>query len=312
MIILGSITTTVLAQYPTRVIKLVVPFPPAGATDVVARIIAQKIVPNIGQSIVVENRAGAGGTIGSDVVAKAVPDGYTLLMATTSTHSIAPLLGKIPYDPIKDFVPIVHVANVPNVLVVSPSLSAKSVKDLVALAKAKPGQLNYASNGTGTIIHLYAELFKLVSGTDIVHTPYKGTALALPEVANGQIAMLFDSLASVMPFAKSGRVRAIAVVSPQRSPLLPDVPTFTEAGMPAYETYNSWFGIFAPARTPGEVAARVHLEVSAALKESDLLERFANVGAIPVGGTPEQFVESFRNEAAKWGRVVDAAGLRQP
>ena len=311
LLIACALPMAALAQYPARAIKLIVPFPPAGATDAVARIVAQKLAERLGQSIVIDNRPGAGGTIGSDLVAKASPDGYTLLMATTSTHSIAPLLGKLAYDPIRDFAPIVHVANVPNVLVVSPVLAVRDVKDLVALAKSKPGQLNYASSGNGTIVHLNAELFKLISGTDIVHVPYKGTALSIPDVANGQIAMLFDSLASAMPHVKSGRVRPIALNSPQRSPLLPGVPTFAEAGMPAYDTYT-WFGMFAPAGTPREVVARVQAEVVAALKAPDLLERFANVGAEPVGGTPEQFVERIRSDTAKWARVVQAAGLKQP
>lgn len=228
------------AQYPNRPVRLIVPFPPAGATDVVARIVAQKLAERLGQAVVVENRPGAGGVIGSDFVAKAAPDGYTLLMATTSTHSIGPSLAKLPYDAIKDFAPVIHVANVPNVLVVSPLLEAKDVKELVALAKAKPGQLNYASSGNGTILHLYGELFKLLSGTDMVHVPYKGTALSIPDVASGQISMLFDSLGSVSPYWKAGRVRPIAINALRRSPLMPDVPTFAEAGMPAFETYTSW------------------------------------------------------------------------
>ena len=299
-----------LGQYPARAVKLIVPFPPAGATDIVARIVAQKLSERVGQPVVVENRPGAGGSIGSDLVAKAAPDGYTLLMATTSTHSIGPSLSKLPYDPIKDFAPIVHVANVPNVLVVSPVLAVKDVKELVALAKSKPGQLNYASSGNGTIVHLNAELFMLLSGTDMVHIPYKGTALSIPDVASGQIAMLFDSLASVMPHVKSGRVRPIALNSPQRSPLMPEVPTFAEAGMPAYDTYT-WFGMFAPAGTPKEVIARVQTEVVAALKAPDLLERFASVGAEPVGSTPGQFVERISSDTAKWARVIQAAGLKQ-
>lgn len=300
-----------IAQYPDRVVKLVVPFPPAGATDVVARLVAQKLTERLGQSVVVENRPGAGGSIGSDVVAKAVPDGYTLLMATTSTHSIGPLLSKLPYDPLRDFAPIIHVANVPNVLVVSPVLGVKDVRELVALAKSKPGQLNYASNGNGTIVHLYAELFKLLSGTDMVNIPYKGTALAIPDVASGQVAMLFDSLASVIPFWKSGRVRPIALNASQRSPLMPEVPTFAEVGMPTFETYTSWFGMFAPAGTQKAVVARIQMEVATALKSHDLLERFANVGAEPVGGTADQFVERFKAEAALWARVIQAAGVKQ-
>ena len=209
--------------------------------------------------MVVENRPGAGGTIGSDLVAKSAPDGYTILMATSSTHSIGPVLQKLPYDPIRDFAAITHVANVPNVLVVSPKLPVANVKELIAYAKANPGKLNFASSGVGTIVHLNAELFKMLTGVDMVHVPYKGTALSIPDVANGNIAMLFDSLASVMPHVKAGNVRPLAVNAPQRSPLLPEVPTLAEAGLPAFDRYT-WFGMFAPAGTPPEIVRRLQTE----------------------------------------------------
>ena len=298
-----------LAQYPQRAIKMMVPFPPAGATDVVGRIVAQKLSERLGQSVVVENRPGAGGSIGSDLVAKSAPDGYTILMATSSTHSIGPALQKLPYDPIKDFAAITHVANVPNVLVVSPKLPVASVKELVAHAKAQPGKLNFASSGVGTIVHLNAELFKMLTGTDLVHVPYKGTALSIPDVANGNIAMLFDSLASVMPHVKAGNVRPIAVNAPQRSPLLPEVPTLAEAGLPAFDRYT-WFGMFAPAGTPPEIVRRLQTEVAASLKAPDLRERFDAVGAEPVGSTPEQFVERIRSDTVKWAEVIKAGNVK--
>jgi tripartite-type tricarboxylate transporter receptor subunit TctC len=297
------------AQYPSRPVKLVVPFPPAGATDVVGRLVAAKLSERLGQSVVVDNKPGAGGSIGSDLVAKSPPDGYTLLIATSSTHSIGPVLQKLPYDPIKDFAPITHVANVPNVLVVSPTLPVGSVKELVALAKSKPGQLNFASSGVGTIVHLNGELFKLISGTDIVHVPYKGTALSIPDVASGNVAMLFDSLASVMPHVKSGKVKPLAVNAAKRQALLPDVPTLAEAGMPQFDRYT-WFGMFAPAGTPPEVVARVQREVVAALQAPDLLERFAAVGAEPVGSTPAEFVERIRSDAARWSEVIRKADVK--
>jgi tripartite-type tricarboxylate transporter receptor subunit TctC len=295
-----------LAQYPSRPIKLVVPFPPAGATDVVGRIVAAKLGERLGQPVVVENRPGAGGTIGSDLVAKSAPDGYTLLIATSSTHSIGPVLQKLPYEPIRDFAPITHVANVPNVLVVSPTLGVSSVAELVALARSKPGELNFASSGVGTIVHLNAELFKMLSGTALVHVPYKGTALAIPDVASGSIAMLFDSLASVMPHIRSGKVKPIAINAPQRSPLLPGVPTLQEAGMAQFDRYT-WFGMFAPARTPAPIVARLQTEVAAAIGAPDVQERFVSVGAEAVGSTPEAFVERIRSDAQRWGEVIKAA-----
>jgi len=298
-----------LAQYPNRPLKLIVPFPPAGATDVVGRIIAQKLGEQLGQPVVVDNKPGAGGTIGSDLAAKSPADGYTLLIATTSTHSIGPVLQKLPYDPIKDFAPVSHVADIPNVLVVSPTLNVSSVKELVALAKAKPGQLNFASSGIGTIVHLNGELFKLLSGTDLVHVPYKGTALSIPDVASGNIAMLFDSLGSVMPHIKSGKVKAIAVNARARQGLLPDVPTLAEAGMPGFNRIT-WFGVFAPAGTPPEIVARVHRDLVTALKAPDLLERFASVGAEAVGSTPAEFVERIRSDSAHWAEVIRRANVK--
>jgi tripartite-type tricarboxylate transporter receptor subunit TctC len=295
--------------YPAKAVKLMVPFPPAGATDVVARFVAQKLGERWGQSVVVENRPGAGGSIGSDLVAKSAPDGYTLLMATSSTHSIGPSLSKLPYDPIRDFAPVIHVANVPNVLVVSPTLPAKSMKEFIALAKSRPGQLNFASSGNGTIVHLNGELFKMLAGVDLQHIPYKGTALAIPDLANGQIAMLFDSLASVMPHIRSNRARPIALNGRARSALLPDVPTFAEAGMPAFDTYT-WFGMFAPGGTPKDIVAKVHDDVLAAIQSPDLLERFASVGAEPVGGTQEQFTARILADTAKWAQVIKAARVK--
>ncbi|MGQ0510616.1 MAG: Bug family tripartite tricarboxylate transporter substrate binding protein [Betaproteobacteria bacterium] len=298
-----------LAQYPNRPIKLIVPFPPAGATDIVGRIVAQKLTERLGQSVVVENKPGAGGSIGSDIVAKSAPDGYTLLMATSSTHSIGPSLQKLPYDPIKDFAAITHVANVPNVLVVSPTLPVKDVKEFVALAKSKPGQLNFASSGVGTIVHLNGELFKMITGIDVQHIPYKGTALSIPDVANGNIAMLFDSLASVMPHVRSNKVRPIAVNAPGRSPLLPEVPTFAEIGMTEYDTYT-WFGMFAPAGTPAAIVARVQAEVVISLAAPDLRERFSQVGAEAVGSTPQQFTARILADTAKWAKVIKAANVK--
>jgi tripartite-type tricarboxylate transporter receptor subunit TctC len=298
-----------LAQYPQRAVKLMVPFPPTGATDVVARIVAQKLSERWGQPVVVENRPGAGGSLGSDLVAKSTPDGYTLLMATSSTHSIGPALQKLPYDPIRDFAAITHVADVPNVLVVSPKLPVANVKELVAYAKANPGKLNYASSGIGTIIHLNAELFKMLTDTDMVHVPYKGSALSIPDLASGNVSLLFDSLASVMQHIKAGNVKPLAINAQRRSHLLPEIPTLAEAGLPAFDRYT-WFGMFAPAGTPADVVRRVQAEVAAALKAPDLLKRFEDVGAEPVGSTPEQFVERIVSDGKRWAEVIRKANVK--
>jgi len=306
---LFGLCTAASAQYPARPIRMIVPFPPAGATDIVGRIVAQKLQERLGQPVVVENRPGAGGSLGSDVAAKSPPDGYTVLMATSSTHSIGPVLQKLPYDPIRDFAPITHVASIPNVLVVSPKLDVKNLQELVALARSQPGKLNYASAGVGSITQLNVEKLKLIAKLDIVHVPYKGTALSIPDLASGNVAMLFDSLASALPNIKNGTVRPIVLNAPRRSPLLPEVPTLAEAGMPEFDLYT-WFGMFAPAGTPAEIVARLGREVVAGLKAPDVLERFAAVGAEPVGSTQAEFVERIRNDAAKWSEVIKAGNIK--
>ncbi len=307
--VLFALPLQVFAQYPQRAIKMIVPFPPAGATDIVGRIVAQKLTERLGQSVVVENRPGAGGTIGSDIAAKSAPDGYTILMATSSTHSVGPALQKLPYDAIRDFAAITHVANVPNVLVVSPKLPVANLKELIAYARANPGKLNFASSGIGTIVHLNGEFFKMLTGVDIVHVPYKGTALSIPDLANGSVAMLFDSLASAMPNIKSGTVKPLALNAPRRSHLLPDVPTLAEAGLPAFDRYT-WFGMFAPAGTPPDIVRKLQSEVVAALKAPDLRERFDAVGAEPVGSTSEQFVERIRSDGVRWAEVIRKADVK--
>ena len=298
-----------LAQYPQRAIKMIVPFPPAGATDIVGRIVAQKLTERLGQPVVVENRPGAGGTIGSDIAAKSAPDGYTILMATSSTHSVGPALQKLPYDAIKDFAAITHVADVPNVLVVSPKLPVSNLKEFIAYAKANPGKLNFASSGIGTIVHLNGEFFKMLTGVDMVHVPYKGTALSIPDLASGNVAMLFDSLASAMPNIKSGTAKPLALNAPRRSHLLPDVPTLAEAGLPAFDRYT-WFGMFAPAGTPADIVRKLQAETVAALKAPDLRERFDAVGAEPVGSTSEQFVERIRSDGVRWSEVIRKADVK--
>jgi len=307
--LLLALPLQLFAQYPQRAIKMIVPFPPAGATDIVGRIVAQKLSERLGQSVVVENRPGAGGTIGSDLAAKSAPDGYTLLMATSSTHSVGPALQKLPYDPVRDFAAITHVADVPNVLVVSPKLPVANLKEFIAYARANPGKLNFASSGIGTIVHLNGEFFKMLTGVDIVHVPYKGTALSIPDLASGNIAMLFDSLASAMPNIKSGSAKPLAINAQRRSALLPDVPTLAEAGLPAFDRYT-WFGMFAPAGTPPDIVRKLQSETVAALKSPDLRERFDAVGAEPVGSTSEQFVERIRSDGVRWAEVIRKADVK--
>jgi tripartite-type tricarboxylate transporter receptor subunit TctC len=311
LLVLGlSISAAVAAQqYPQRPVRMVVPFPAGGPTDVLTRVVAQKLAERWRQPVLVENKPGAGGSIGADFVAKSAPDGYTLVMATSSTHSIGPVLGKLPYDPQKDFTPIAQVWNAPNVLVVSPALNVSDVKALVALAKAKPGQLNFASSGNGTIPHLSAELFKLLAGIDIVHVPYKGTGLAMPDIARGQVAMIFDSIITAQQHARTGTVKMLAVSTAKRSPLLPELPTMIEAGVAGYDS-TTWFGILAPAATPRDIVTRVSGDVGAVVQAADVRERFAAAGAEPLGSTPEAFAETIRSEAAKWARVVKAAGIK--
>jgi len=306
--LLLALPLQVFAQYPQRAIKMIVPFPPAGATDIVGRIVAQKLTERLGQSVFVENRPGAGGTIGSDIVAKSAPDGYTLLMATSSTHSIGPALQKLPYDPIKDFAQITQVATVPDVLVVSPKLPVANVKELIEYARARPGKLNFASSGIGTVVHLNGELFKMLTGLDIVHVPYKGTALSIPDLASGNVSMLFDSLASAMPNIKSGTVKPLALNATRRSHLLPDVPTLAEAGLPAFDRYT-WFGMFAPAGTPPEIVKRLEAECMRIAQLPDIKEKLRALSSDAVGNSSAEFTKELDAEIKMWTDVARQAKL---
>ena len=296
--------------YPNHAIRLVVPFPAGGTTDILARAAAQKLTESLGQPVVVDNRPGAGGNIGADVVAKSAPDGYTLLMGTVGTHAINPsLYTKMPYDHVKDFVPVVLVAGVPNVLVVNPSVPVNSVADLIKLAKSKPGAINFASSGSGTSIHLSGELFKTMAGVDMTHVPYKGSAPALTDLIGGQVQVMFDNLPSALPQIKGGKLRAIAVTSLKRAPVLPDVPTIAESGLPGFEA-SSWFGVLAPAGTPAPVVARLNAEVNKWLQSPEAREQLLAQGAVAAGGTPEQFAAHIRAETEKWAKVVKASGAK--
>ena len=296
--------------YLSKPIRLIVPFPPGGATDIIGRTLAQKLSVQLGQNVIVDNKPGAGGTLGSAEAAKAAPDGYTLLLATTSTHSIAPSLYKnISYPADKDFTPITEVATATNVLIVTPNLPAKDVAELIALAKKNPDALNFASSGNGTIVHLQSELFKLASNTKLTHVPYKGTALAIPDLISGQTQVMFDSLVSALPHINSGKVRALAVTSSKRTALLPNVPTVVESGLPDY-VVNTYFGLFAPPGTPRDIVQRLHKEAVIAVLSADVKERFASQGAEPVGGTPEALSALIKSETVKWKRVIDAGQIK--
>ena len=296
--------------YPTKPVRVVVPFPAAGTTDILARAAAQKLSETWGQQVIVDNRPGAGGNIGSELVAKSAPDGYTLLMGTVGTHAINPsLYPKMPYDHVKDFVPVILVAGVPNVLVVHPSLPVNSVQELIAYAKANPGKLNFASSGSGTSIHLSGELFKVMTGVQMTHIPYKGSAPALTDLMGGQVQMMFDNLPSSLAFIKAGKLRALAVTSAQRSPALPDVPTVAESGVPGFEA-SSWFGLLAPAGTPRDIVAKINADTAKWLSSPDAKEKLAAQGAAAAGGSPEDFAKHIQAETAKWARVVKESGAK--
>jgi tripartite-type tricarboxylate transporter receptor subunit TctC len=296
-------------DYPNRTVRIIVPFAPGGSTDVVARILADKLGVELKQSFVVENRSGAGGNIGADAVAKASPDGYTLLMGTTGVLAINKYLYKeMPFDPERDLVPVSYTSLITNILVVNPQVPAKTVSELVALARAKPGALTFASSGAGSSTHLSAELFKSMAGVDILHVPYKGSSQAITDLMGGQVTMLFDNAPSSIPFVEQGKLRALAVTSTKRLPNLPDVPTLDEAGVKGYESL-SWSGIMAPAGTPKRVIDKLNAAIEKILRDPDVKQRFASLGVEPVGGPPEAFSRHIRAESEKWARVVKTANI---
>ncbi len=290
--------------YPTKPIRLIVPFPAGGATDLFARSLSQKLGERLGQSVVVDNKPGAGGTLGSDLAAKASADGYTLLLSTTSTHSIGPNLNpKIPYDAMRDFTPIAQVGNAPSIMLVPNSSPAKTVKEWIDHARQNPGRLNYASSGNGTIVQLTAELFKSQANLFVVHIPYKGTALAIPDLVSGKVDVLFDSLPTGLPHVKDGRLRALGVTSAKRTPLAPDLPPISDV-LPGYES-TTWFGLFGPKGLPPEVVTRVNTAANQVLKDPEVVDKLTRLGIEPVGGTPVQFSAMLTTELAKWKKIIN-------
>ena len=297
------------APYPTRPVRIVVPQTPGASTDLTARLIGQKLSPIIGQPVIVENRPGAGSIVGTEIVAKATPDGHTLLVVASSIV-LNPILQKnLPFDPERDLAPIAQLSTFPNVLVVHPAVPAKNVQELVALAKAKPGALNYGSAGTATGTHLSAELFKHMTGTDMVHVPYKGGGAAIPALLGGQVQLMFSTTVAALPQVRAGKLRALAVTSSKRSPSAPEIPTIAESGVPGYD-HSAWNGLFAPAKTPRAIISRLNREVVQILHSPDVKAIFLKEGAEPVGNKPEEFAAILKSESAKWTKVVQASGMK--
>jgi tripartite-type tricarboxylate transporter receptor subunit TctC len=298
------------AAYPTKPVRFIVPYPPGGSADILARSIGAKLAEGLAQPVVVDNRPGAGTAIGTEATAKSPPDGYTVMIGTVSSHAINPSLNpNLKYDPVKDFAPVSLVASIPFVLLAHPSLPAGSVQELVALARAKPGALNFSSAGNGTSNHLAGELLKSMTNVEMVHVPYKGSAPALTDLLAGQVNLMFDLVLTAQPHVRSGAARALGVTGRSRSPALPSVPTIDESGVPGYEV-SAWFGIFAPAGTPAAVVKRLNAEIVKIMQLPEMKERLASQGAEAMSSTPEQFAAYVTEELAKWSRVVKASGMK--
>jgi tripartite-type tricarboxylate transporter receptor subunit TctC len=295
--------------YPAKSIRVVVPYAPGGATDLTARLVGQKMQETMKQNVLVDNRPGAGGVIGADIVAKAAPDGYTVLIAVPAEMAILPHLQKMPYNVPRDFAPVSLAAVTPLILVVHPSLPVRSVKELVAFARARPGQLTYASAGTGGVQHLSGELLKITLKLDMAHVPYKGAGPVMPDLIGGHVPMFFSGMPPAMPHVKAGKLRALAVTTTRRSPAAPDVPTMTEAGVPGFDISN-WFAYFVPSGTPADVIARLNSEVNRGLKQPDVREKLANVGAETVGTSPDELAKFVRAETEKYARLVKLSGAK--
>jgi tripartite-type tricarboxylate transporter receptor subunit TctC len=305
-----SASAALAADYPTKPIHLIVPFPPGGGNDTVARAIAQQVGPDLGQPLVIDNRPGAGGSVGAELAAKAPADGYTLFLAGVGSHAVNPNLHrKLPYDAIKDFTPITLIASAPSVLVVNPSVPARTVAEFTAYARANPGKLNYASNGNGSAAQLAAAMYEWMAGVKMVHVPYKGIAPAMTDLLAGETQLMFGTIVALVPHVQAGKLRALAVTSRKRSSLLTEVPTLAESGLPDYEA-GSWYGILAPAGTPRDIVERLNGAVVKAIREPEVSKRLVQEGAEPVGSTPDEFGAHIKSEIARVARVVREAGIK--
>ncbi len=294
--------------YPNKPIRLVVPYAPGGATDIISRAVAIELTKTLGQAVNVDNRPGAGANLGSEMVARSAPDGYTLLTSASSLHGITPFLyKKLNYDPNKDLSPVIVLAGFANVLVVNPGVPANSVKDVITLVKAQPGKMTCASSGSGSTIHMSCEMFKHMLGLDIIHVPYKGSGPAVTDLIGGQVNMMFDNIPSSISHIRSGKLRALATTGAKRSPMLPELPTIAESGVPGYES-TAWFGIAAPVGTPKEIIARLNAEGQKALRSPEFVKRMTDLGYEIVGGTPEQMASMIQDEYKRWGPIVKASG----
>ena len=305
-------TASVFAQagYPVKPVRLIVPSSPGGGTDIVARIISPDLSKRLGQQVVVENRAGAGTMIGIEAAARSAPDGYTLLMGLSTLAINSALYKKVPYDPVRDFAPITQAVSSASIIVVHPSVPVKSVKELISFARARAGQLNYASAGVGTYPHMTMALFLSMAQLKMEHIPYKGTGPAMIDMIAGQVSTMAATILTGMPHIRSGRLRPLGITSVARSPIVPEIPTVAEAGLPGFESVQ-WYGMLAPARTPKEIVTRLHAEMTRILQQPDIKERFAGDGADPVGNTPEEFARYIQSELIKWAKVAREAGIKQ-
>jgi tripartite-type tricarboxylate transporter receptor subunit TctC len=299
-----------VGTYPERPIKFIVPYPPGGSLDATSRLLAKKLSDSMKQQVIVENKAGAGGNIGADFVAKSAPDGYTILMGAVATHAINPsLYPNMPYNAQKDFAPITQIASTPNVLIVHPSVPATDIKSFIAYAKANPNKLNFGSGSNGSAGHLAGELFKAETGVQMLHVPYKGAAPALQALLANEVQVLFDNLANAMPQIKAGKVKAFGVTTRERSPMAKELPTIAESGLPGFDI-STWIGIFVPAATPKPIQERLHKEFTDALATADIRERMFNIGAEPIGNKPDEFAAYIKSESEKYARVIKASGAK--